>query len=234
MKDLAATAYDLDDVRRDIVADQQAHASTIAAFHRLFYSRRYTHGLTTYHGVPILKNPLDLWVYQEVLWDLRPTLIIETGTAYGGSALFFAEMLDRRGEGRVISIDIEPHTTLPPHPCLSYVTGSSTDPQVVAAIRQIAATHPRVMVVLDSDHSQAHVLDELDAYAPLVTPGQFLVVEDTNIDSRPILDGWMGGHPGPGAAVDTWLPAHPEFTPDALAERFLLTHYPGGWLRRAL
>ena len=200
MKDLTATTYKLDEMRRDIAADQQAHAVTLTAFHRLFYSRRYTHGMTSYSGVPVLKNPMDLWIYQELLWDLRPTLVIETGTAYGGSALFFADMLSRRDAGRVISIDIEPHTTLPEHPRLSYVTGSSTDPAIVAAVTQVAASHPRVMVVLDSDHSSAHVQAEMDCYAALVTPGQFLVVEDTNIDQRPILDGWMGGHPGPGAA----------------------------------
>lgn len=234
MKDLTSTAYDLDDIRRDIVADQVAFGPTTSAFHRLWYSRTYTHGLTSYSGVPILKNPLDLWVFQELIWDLQPTLIIETGTAYGGSALFFADMLARRGQGRVVSVDIEPHDTLPSHPRVSYVTGSSTDSRIVHAIWQVAATHPRVMVVLDSDHSKTHVTAELSAYAPMVTAGQFLVVEDTNIDGRPILDGWMGGQPGPGAAVDAWLPDHPEFAPEVLAERFMVSHYPGGWLRKAV
>lgn len=231
MKDLVVTPLTGPEMDAGIRADRAAHGAVADAFHHAFYKSRFTHNLTNWCSVPILKNPMDVWVYQELLWDLRPTLIIETGTAYGGSALFFANMLDRRGEGRVMSVDIEPHHTLPKHPRITYVRGSSTDEPIVAALREVAAHEARVMVVLDSDHSAAHVARELDLYAPLVTPGQFLVVEDTNIDQRPIEWGWMGG-PGPGKALDAWLPHHPEFAPDVLAERFLLTFYPGGWLRR--
>lgn len=215
-----------------ILREKEQHKETIDAFHRLFYYSRQTHGMTFYEGVPLLKNPLDLWVYQEIVWDLRPTLIIETGTAYGGSALYFARQLDRVGEGKVISIDLEPAEHLPEHPRVSYVRGlSSVFDELVAGVAQIAASHPRVMVVLDSDHSMRHVLAELEAYAPLVTPGQFLVVEDTNINGRPVEVDWQGGL-GPGPAVDRWLPAHPEFEVAVMAERYLLTHNPHGWLRR--
>lgn len=231
MKDLVVTQLTGRDMQAGIEADRARHGALADDFHRAFYASKFTHNLTNWCGVPILKNPMDVWVYQEILWDLRPTLIIETGTAYGGSALFFAGMLDRRGEGRIISIDIEPHETLPQHPRITYLRGSSVDEQIVAAVRASAAYEARVMVVLDSDHSAAHVRKELDCYAPMVTPGQFLVVEDTNIDQRPVDLGWMGG-PGPGKALDAWLPAHPEFQPDLLAERFLMTFYPGGWLRR--
>lgn len=232
MKDLVVTPLTGQMMQDGIRADRAAHGAVADAFHRAFYASRFTHNLTNWCGVPILKNPMDVWVYQEMLWDLRPTLILETGTAYGGSALFFANMLDRRGEGRVVSIDIEPAETLPKHPRVSYIRGSSTEPSIVSAMRALAASEPRVMVVLDSDHSKAHVLHELACYADLVTSGQFLVVEDTNIDQRPVDMGWMGGE-GPGKALDAWLPDHPEFVPDLLAERMMLTFYPGGWLRRA-
>lgn len=232
MRDLVVTPLTGEQMRDGVQMEREALAPLVAPFHRAFYASRFTHNLTNYMGVPILKNPLDLWIYQEILWDLQPTLIIETGTAYGGSALFFGHMLDRRGAGRVISIDIEPHDTLPTHPRVSFVRGSSLAPGVLSAVAAVAKTHPRVMVVLDSDHSREHVLKELDAYSGFVTPGQFLVVEDTNIDHRPVTLGWMGG-PGPGAAMDVWGPQHPEFVPDVLAERFLMTFYPGGWLRRA-
>lgn len=232
MKDLVVTTLTGPMMREGILADRARHGAVADDFHRAFYDSRFTHNLTNWCGVPILKNPMDVWVYQEMLWDLRPTLLIETGTAYGGSALFFANMMDRRGDGRVISIDIEPAEKLPSHPRVTFVTASSTDPSVVSTITTLAKDHARVMVVLDSDHSKAHVLQELEAYAPLVTSGQFLVVEDTNIDQRPIARGWMGGE-GPGKAVDAWLPQHPEFTPDVIAERFLMTFYPGGWLSRA-
>jgi cephalosporin hydroxylase len=233
MKDLVVSQLTGEEMHRGIQADRVAFGAEADAFHRAFYASRFTHNLTNWCGVPILKNPMDVWVYQELIWDLRPTLILETGTAYGGSALFFAGMLDRRGDGRVVSIDVEPHHTLPPHPRITYLRGSSTSAAIAKTVREMAAGEARVMVVLDSDHSQAHVLDELAVYAPLVTPGQFLVVEDTNIDQRPVDLGWMGG-PGPGKALDRWLPEHPEFTPDLLAERFGMTFYPGGWLRRAL
>jgi cephalosporin hydroxylase len=175
---------------------------------------------------------MDLWVYQEIVWDLQPTLIIETGTAYGGSALYFARQLDRVGEGHVLSIDLEPAERLPTHPRISYVRGfSSVHAELVAKVQAIAHGHPRVMVVLDSDHAKRHVLAELEAYAPLVTKNQFLVVEDTNMNGRPVDIDWHGG-PGPGLAVDEWLPQHKEFERALLAERYLLTMHPNGWMRR--
>lgn len=232
MRDLVSTTVNMSELRTKIAAEHIEHAETIAAFHRAFYASPHTHTFTNWCGVPILKNPLDLWIYQELIWDLQPDLIIETGTAYGASALYFAMMQDRRNaSGRVISIDIEPHEKLPKHQRVLFLTGSSTDPTILAHVRAIARGHERVMVVLDSDHSEAHVLDELECYAPLVTPGQFLVVEDTNINGRPVERDWMGG-PGPAMAVDRWLPQHPEFQADILAERMMMTFYPDGWLRR--
>lgn len=231
MKDLTASTRSIGDVLTAIRTDYDQHAPTIAAFHRAWYASTQTHGMTFFENVPILKNPMDLWVYQDILWDLRPTLLIETGTAYGGSALFFARQFDKLGVGHVVTIDPEPAPALPQHDRITYVNASSIDLVIMEAVEKCAATHPRVMVILDSDHSAEHVLTELDAYAPLVTANQFLVVEDTNINGRPVDIDWKGG-PGPGPAVDTWLPAHPEFQRDMLAERYLLTHNPGGWLRR--
>jgi cephalosporin hydroxylase len=214
------------DIAREIVE----HKDIIDAFHKVFYASRNTHGMTFYEGVPILKSPMDLWVYQEILWDLKPTLLIETGTAYGGSALYFARQFDRLGVGKVVSIDLEPAQKLPQHERITYVKGhSSTLPSVLRALDEIVADHPRVMVVLDSDHSKRHVQMEMDAYAEFVTPGQFMVVEDTNINGRPVPIDWRGG-PGPGDAVDEWLPQHPEFESAVMAQRYLMTFHT--WLRR--
>lgn len=230
MKDLLQHTRPAQETYDAIRREQAEHAATIAAFHRAFYASRQTHGMTFYEGVPLMKSPLDLWVYQEIIWDLRPTLIVETGTAWGGSALYFARQLDRVGEGHVVTIDLDAPAAPPSHTRVSYVTGlSSIASKVVDAVHEVAATHPRVMVVLDSDHGQAHVLDELDAYADVVTPGQFLVVEDTNINGRPVEVDWKGG-PGPGPAVDAWLPRHPEFAEPAMARRYLMTF--NTWLRR--
>ena len=212
-----------------IARDYAEHAGTIAAFHNAFYGSHQTHGMTYYEGVPILKNPLDLWVYQEIIWDLKPTLIIETGTAFGGSALYFARQLDRLGAGHVVSIDVDPADVLPKHERITYVTGNSVAPEMIDAVAQCCYTHPRVMVVLDSDHSKAHVLNELREYSPFVSDGQFLVVEDTNINGRPVPIDWKGG-PGPGPAVDEWLPEHPDFKEATMAKRYLMTFHT--WLRR--
>ena len=231
MKDLVVTPRNLQNVRTDIRDECVRNRDVIAAFHRVFYDSPNTHTFTNWMGVPLLKNPLDLHIYQEIIWDLQPTLIIETGTAYGGSALYFATMLDRRGEGAVITIDVEPHQPLPTHRRLIAMTGSSTDAMIVAQVKALIKPTDRVMVVLDSDHSQANVLNELTVYAPLVTKGQFLVVEDTNINGNPVQRDWMGG-PGPMLAVREWLPRHPEFEPDIMAERMMMTFYPDGWLRR--
>jgi cephalosporin hydroxylase len=231
MKDIEQSRRSGAEVVADIAQHQAEHAEIIAAFHRMWYESRHTWGMTFFEGVPVLKNPLDLWVLAEIVWDTRPTLIIETGTAFGGSALFLARQLDKLVKGHVITVDVDAVERKPMHSRVSYVQGSSIDPEVVQTIGKVAATHPRVMVLLDSDHGAEHVTAELEAYAPMVTSGQFLVVEDTNINGRPVDVDWKGG-PGPGPAVDAWLPEHPEFARELMAERYLLTHNPSGWLRK--
>lgn len=225
------------DVRRHICEARFGQArQTTDAFHRLFYERsHHTWGMTYWMRVPLLKNPLDLWIYQEIIAGLRPGLIIETGTAYGGSALFFAHMLDlvdREADARVVSIDLDPAPTLPAHPRVTYLTGDSVSPAVLDVVRHMAAeAAPRpAMVVLDSDHRSFHVAAELHAYAAFVTPGSFLVVEDTNLNDRPVHE---ETGPGPFEALLSFLEEHPEFAPEPTCEKYLLSYQPGGWLRRA-
>jgi len=137
---------------------------------------------TFWLGTQTIKNPLDLWIYQEIIAETRPELIVETGTYRGGSGLYLASLCELFGVGEVVSIDVRPASDeYPSHPRLTYIGGRpSIDPIVVAGMRD-RATGKRTMVVLDSDHSQAYVEGELDAYAPLVSPGCYLIVEDTNI-----------------------------------------------------
>lgn len=227
---LESTTRSIGDTLAAIRAEQAEHRETIDAFHRAFYASKQTHGMTFFEGVPILKSPMDLWVYQEILWDLKPTLLIETGTAYGGSALYFARQFDRLGVGHVVSVDLEPAKSLPQHDRITYVAGySSVHPGLLATLQGIANDHPRVMVVLDSDHGKTHVLKELAAYSRMVTKSQFLVIEDTNLNGRPVPIDWRGG-PGPGPAVDEWLPEHPEFERAVMAERYMMTFHT--WTRR--
>lgn len=206
-------------------------------FHMLWYHAPHTWAMTRYKGVPMLKCPMDLQVYHELIWDLRPDLVIETGTLFGGSALWFADQMEPWG-GRVVSIDIENQRepvaggyqfTPVKHPYITFLEGDSTAPATVARAAASAAPTDRVMVVLDSDHHEAHVRKELDAYAGLVSVGSYLVVEDTNISGRPLV---VPDDGGPGAAVESFVAEHPEFGANALCERFLLTMHPRGWLWR--
>jgi len=183
---------------------------------------------TNWLGAQALKNPLDLWVYQEIIVEQRPDLIVETGTYRGGSALFLASLCDLVGRGEVVSIDIEPEREdYPAHPRITYLSGrSSTDPAVVDEVRARAANDP-ILVILDSDHSQAHVEAELATYAPLVPVGCYLIVEDSNIGQ--IRKDLM---PGPQEAIETFLAQVDDFVVDREREKFLITFNPSGYLRR--
>lgn len=204
--------------------------SVIEAFHRLYYyEKAQTWGDTTWHGVPLLKCPLDLWVYQELLWRIRPRWIIETGTYAGGSALFLAHMCDLLGAGEVLTIDIARPPQAPQHERLHYVTGSSIDPAVLACVRGHVGQAGPVLVILDSDHHCPHVLAELHAYAPLVTPGSYLIVEDTNLNGHPVAPEFG---PGPAEAVASFLAQNASFEADPQCEKYLITANGGGYLRR--
>jgi len=208
---------------RDDVAD---------GFHRCYYETGEAGGTwkdTTFLGVSTWKVPLDLWVYQELLWELRPGLIVETGTAHGGSALYLATLCETIGTGEVVSVDIGEWPDRPVHPRLTYVVASSTDREVVAQVAERAKGAGTVLVVLDSDHSRDHVLAELRAYAPLVTPGSYLVVEDTNINGHPVYEAFG---PGPMEAVQDFLKERDDFEVDRSREKFLFSFNPGGWLRK--
>jgi cephalosporin hydroxylase len=208
-------------------AGRRLDRAAIARAHDVFYeSNAWTNA--TWLGTQALKNPLDLWVYQEIIAETRPELIVETGTWRGGSALFMASICDLRGEGEIVSIDIEPmRDDYPQHPRVTYLAGrSSTDPEVVDEIRTRAEGR-RTLVILDSDHSQAHVEHELAAYAPMVPLGCYLVVEDSNIGQ--IREDLM---PGPLQAIETFLASTDEFEIDRTREKFLITFNPSGYLKR--
>lgn len=190
-------------------------------FHREWYhSGRWKH--VRWKGVRTLKCPLDLWVYQEIIHQIKPSLIIECGTNLGGTALFLADV----SGSQIVTIDIEPRPVRQ-HPKITYLTGSSTDPKIVADVkRHVKRGH--VMVILDSDHHKNHVLEELDLYSKFVTKGSYLIVEDTNLNN-PV--DWPHGA-GPNEAVKEWMPKHPEFEVDKSKEKFMLTFNPGGYLKR--
>jgi cephalosporin hydroxylase len=207
---------------------EEAAPRIIRDFHRLYYREARGWQQTWWLGTKALKCPLDLWVYQEIIFQTRPDLIVETGTAHGGSALYLASVFDLLGNGAVVTVDIEDREGRPQHGRITYLTGSSADPEVVEQVR--AAAHGRrTMVVLDSDHSAGHVAAELAAYAPLVERGCYLIVEDTNVNGHPV----RANHgPGPKEAVEDFLAGDDRFEVDDACQKHLLTMNPGGYLRR--
>jgi cephalosporin hydroxylase len=205
-------------------------------FFELLYFSAVWVDRTRWRGIPIAKLPTDLWVYQELLFDLQPDLIIETGTAHGGSAAFMAAMLDCNQRGRIITIDPHHYDNRPSHPRVEYWNGSSTDPVLVERLKPIAAGCATVMVVLDSAHSTDHVRSEIALYAPLVTLGSYLIVEDGFVDGNPLVpnyvDQYDSGKGGPQTAIQELLATSDAFQVDVTRHKFLVTFNPNGYLKR--
>jgi cephalosporin hydroxylase len=206
-----------------------------SSVNRLFFTdiveRTDNFGSVTWLGKPVWQNVLDLWIIQETLSEVRPSLLIETGTNRGGSSWFYAQLFDLMGHGgRVITSDIEKMHDLS-HPRVEYLIGSSVAPHVVERVRAAASeSSGPVMVILDSDHSERHVAAELEVYAPLVTPGSYVLVQDGSTDTLPV---FRSGRPGPLPAIRRFVAANPDFEIDrARCARFPVTHHPDGWLRR--
>jgi cephalosporin hydroxylase len=203
----------------------------VRQFHELYY-RQWSRGGNTvtvsWLGHLLLKCPLDLWVFQELIVRTQPDFIIETGTFSGGSALYYANLFDQIGHGNVITIDNDDRADRPEHPRIEYLRGSSIDSELIARVRQRVGDR-RALVILDADHHAAHVYAELVAYAPLVKKGDYLIVEDTNVNGHPIAADFGLG---PMEAVEKFLAENDEFAVDASCERFLMTSNPRGYLVR--
>lgn len=199
-------------------------------FHVMYYNSDHTWqaGFTRWQGVPLLQNPLDMWIKQEIIWETAPDLIIETGSAMGGSALFYVAVAPKI---RVLSIDTqEKFAPGVRHPRITFWKGGSTDPGIIRKVRT-AAKGLRVMVILDSDHAEEHVLKEMELYAGLVSPGCYMIVEDTNLGGNPVINTCVPGR-GPMGAVERFMGKDDRFEIDKGREKFYMTFYPNGWLRR--
>jgi cephalosporin hydroxylase len=217
-------------IRSPFSKTDRAEGSVTSRFTRQYFDDPSTWRTTYWQGVQTAKCPLDLWIFQEIITETKPDLIIEAGTHQGGSALFLASIFDLLGHGEVLTIDVVEQPRRPHHPRITYLLGSSTDTEVVAQATRRAEAAERVMVILDSDHSEVHVFEELTRLGPLVTPGCYLIVEDTIANGHPVLPDFG---PGPAEATARYLALKPSlFVVDHSREKFQLTFNPGGYLRR--
>ena len=194
-------------------------------------------------GRPVIQLPQDMVAMQEIIWEFKPDLIIETGIAHGGSLIMYATFLELIGKGHVLGIDIDirahNRSAIEEHPMFKRITmleGSSVSDEIADEVRDFAKEYEKVMVVLDSNHTHEHVLKELELYSSLVSKGSYCVVFDTVVEDLPdeLFDNrpWGKGN-NPKTAVHEFLKTHDEFEIDeAIQNKLLITVAPDGYLRR--
>jgi cephalosporin hydroxylase len=210
---------------------KQAH---VDAFHALYYHTHGTWGRNTFLGYHIQQCPLDMQLYQELVFQLRPSCIIQTGVALGGSVLYFASLLDLMGarpDVLVIGLDVELLDVARSltHPRIRLIEGSSVAPGVVEQVRRLCPDG-NPLISLDSDHTMDHVYREMTIYREFLPVGCYMVVEDTNINAHPVLSDFG---PGPFEAVERFLSEDDRFVrDDALWQRNLFSFHQYGWLKR--
>lgn len=204
----------------------------IDQFHKLYYDSNIfgqTWNNTFFLGIPTQKCPLDLFIYQEILYELKPGVIVELGTAFGGGALFLASICELMNSGEVISVDINDLSGKPLHKRIKYLIGSSISAEIVEQIKELIKNKNKILIILDSDHSQKHVLKELLIYSQLVSVGSYLIVEDSNVNGHPV----QPDHgPGPMEAIEEFLKENKDFMIDKSREKFYLTFNPSGYLKK--
>jgi len=210
----------------------------------LNYTARYKYTYNfTWLGSPIIQFPQDILAMQEIIWQVKPDLIIETGIAHGGSLIFYASLLEIIGnKGKVIGIDIDirkhNRREIEKHPLFKRIVmleGSSIDGDIVRKVKSLAKKRKRILVALDSNHTNDHVLKELQFYSPLVTKGSYLVVFDTVIEDMPkdsFPDRPWNKQDNPKTAVRKFLRSNRRFVIDRdIDSKLLITVAPGGYLK---
>lgn len=243
------TPFELEVKDRIILnAEDKKLKNNAKAFMRSSIQSQYSYNFF-WLGRPIIQYPQDVIAIQEIIWAVKPDLIIETGIAHGGSLIFSASMLElnaacggpQGAEVLGIDIDIRAHNreAIEAHPMfkrISMIEGSSLAHDIIEQVKSVAARKQRVLVCLDSNHTHDHVLAELNAYALLTTPGSYCVVFDTLIEDLPddmFPDRPWGKGNNPKTAVWEFLKTHPEFVADKEIEnKLLMTAAPDGFLKR--
>ena len=201
-------------------------------FHNMYYQSSHTwnYGNTKYMGIPCFQNPLDMWIFQEIIFETRPNIIIECGSFMGGTSLFLAHLMDNANiDGRVFSIDVE-NKSRANHPKIIKLTGMSISAMIFRQISEVIEDSDKVMVILDSDHRTENVLKEMQIYSNIVTSGCYMVVMDSNIGGNPINLPEIGA--GPMKAIFSFLKLDDRFEIDITKEKFYFSFAPNGWLKR--
>jgi len=225
----------------------EAFAIISRAWLRSGWDNKYVYSFS-WMGRPVIQLPEDLLRIQEVIYSVKPDVLIETGVAHGGSLIFYASLFKAMGRGRVIGVDIEirPHNrqAIEAHELFEYITlleGSSVDPAIVGQVQAMVRPGETVMVALDSSHTKAHVLAELECYAGLVSPGSYIIATDGIMGD---LVGAPRSQPdwaenNPRAAAQEFAARHPEFVCEAPVFPFnegniteCVTYWPGAWLKK--
>lgn len=202
---------------------------------------RYSYNFS-WMGRPIIQYPQDMISMQEIIWDLKPDLIIETGIAHGGSLIYYASLMELIGKGEVLGIDIDirkhNREAIENHPMykrIKMLEGSSIDKKIVEKVSAVVTGKDTVLVVLDSNHTHDHVLEELKLYSPFVTRGSYIAVFDTIVEHLPEDNNnrpWGIGN-NPKTAVTEFLRVNPDFEIDlAIDNKLLISVAPGGYLKR--
>lgn len=218
--------------------------STAEAFNIESNKAQYSYNFS-WMGRPIIQYPQDMMAMQEIIWNLQPDLIIETGIAHGGSLIYYASLLELIGKGEVLGIDIDIRehnkSAIENHAMykrIKMIQGSSIDPDIVARVKQNAEGKETILVVLDSNHTHEHVLAELQMYAPFVSLNSYVVVYDTIVEKLP--NNYLPGHvrpwgigDNPLTAVNSFIETNQQFEIDkSINNKLLISVAPDGYLKR--
>ena len=214
------------------------------AFNTASNKAQYSYNFS-WMGRPIIQYPQDMIAMQEIIWNLQPDLIIETGIAHGGSLIYYASILELIGKGEVLGIDIDIRehnkVAIESHPMfkrIKMIQGSSIDEAIVAQVKEHAEGKKTILVVLDSNHTHDHVLAELEMYAPFVSLNSYIVVYDTIVEKLPKnylpgLERPWGVGDNPHTAATTFLATNKNFVIDkAIDNKLLISVAPDGYLKR--
>ena len=174
------------------------------------------------------KLPLDAWIYQEIIHEVQPDVIIEIGNYYGGSTLFLANMLDLENKGKVLAIDLDHSPIDFEHKRINWITGDVNSQEIISTVGSLLKPDDKVIIIEDSSHTFDNTLEVLRNYCRFVSVGSYFIVED-GVCKYPFID---GPKPGPYEATHEFLKNHQEFIVDKSKEKFVLTYNPSGYLKK--